>query len=233
MKDYSQLFRRFWFKAGSTGRHVLHVVILLLLTFSFVAITRSCMRFFPAYRPAPENNHNSHLEKLLEPRKSRPLDWKWIVIHHSGTREGSAAAFDRYHRWHKGWDSLGYHFVIGNGTQTPDGQIEVGSRWSEQEIGAHAGVREFNQRGIGICLVGNFEIDNPTSHQLHSLRVLLQYLMRQYRIPAERIIGHQEVPGAHTKCPGANFPMAELRQSLEHWWTHTQTDAEELENTEN
>ena len=28
----------------------------------------------------------------------------------------------------KGWDELGYHFVIGNGTDTRDGQVEVGSR---------------------------------------------------------------------------------------------------------
>src|SRR4051812_3753672 len=51
--------------------------------------------------------------------------WQYIVIHHSATPSGSAAAFDRMHRA-KGWDELGYHFVIGNGTMSGDGQIEVG-----------------------------------------------------------------------------------------------------------
>jgi 5-methylcytosine-specific restriction endonuclease McrA len=36
--------------------------------------------------------------------------------------------FDRSHR-DKGWDELGYHFVIGNGTSSGDGVVEVGTRW--------------------------------------------------------------------------------------------------------
>ena len=56
-----------------------------------------------------------------------PNKWLYIVIHHSATPAGSAAQFDRSHR-QKGWDELGYHFVIGNGTGSRDGQIEVGPR---------------------------------------------------------------------------------------------------------
>ena len=49
------------------------------------------------------------------------LDVRAIVIHHSATDRGGAKAFDEYHRKKNGWDELGYHFVIGNGTDTPDG----------------------------------------------------------------------------------------------------------------
>jgi hypothetical protein len=40
----------------------------------------------------------------------------------------------RFHKQHKarGWDGLGYHFVIGNGSDTADGEIEVGHRWKIQ-----------------------------------------------------------------------------------------------------
>src|SRR5437016_3151778 len=48
--------------------------------------------------------------------------WRWIIIHHSATPSGSAAKFDRDHR-SKGWDELGYHFVVGNGSETRLGQI--------------------------------------------------------------------------------------------------------------
>src|ERR1019366_878150 len=65
-----------------------------------------------------------------------PRPWRWIVVHHSDTTTGGAAAFDKMHRA-KGWDELGYDFVIGNGSDTSDGQIEVGSRWTKQKIGAH------------------------------------------------------------------------------------------------
>src|SRR4030042_5047286 len=80
--------------------------------------------------------------------------WHTIVVHHSGTVQGSAAAFDAYHR-QRGWDGLGYHFVIGNGTLSSDGCIETGYRWWEQRDGAHA--KEHNKKTVGICLVGDFK----------------------------------------------------------------------------
>src|SRR4051812_31599948 len=54
--------------------------------------------------------------------------WTCVVIHHSGTEVGGARRFDRAHR-SRGWDELGYHFVVGNGSDTADGQVEVGPRW--------------------------------------------------------------------------------------------------------
>jgi hypothetical protein len=82
-------------------------------------------------------------------------DWKYIVIHHSATAFGSDTEFDRYHR-RKGCleNGLGYHFVIGNGSGIPDGEIEIGNRRLDQIDGAHASVEEYNHYGIGI--VGNF-----------------------------------------------------------------------------
>ena len=38
--------------------------------------------------------------------------WTTIVLHHSATPSGNASLFDKFHRG-KGWDELGYHFVIG------------------------------------------------------------------------------------------------------------------------
>ncbi len=130
--------------------------------------------------------------------------WKHIVIHHSATGEGSARAFDRYHRKVKGWKGLAYHFVIGNGTGTSDGAVEVGYRWKSQSVGAHAGVREYNQYGIGICLVGDFEHSVPTKKQMASLRELLGRLTGRFKIRPENVVRHRDV--GETKCPGRNFP---------------------------
>ena len=63
--------------------------------------------------------------------------WTDIVIHHSATRSGSAQSFHEYHQ-SRGWDGLGYDFVIGNGHGSRDGQVEAGYRWREQKRGAHA-----------------------------------------------------------------------------------------------
>ena len=138
-----------------------------------------------------------------------PRPWRWIVVHHSDTKTGCAAAFDRYHKDVHHWDELGYHFVIGNGTGSGDGQIEVGPRWSKQKWGAHAGVKEFNEFGIGICLVGHFDVTRPTPAQMQSLTQLTAWLMTSYHIPASHIIGHRDAK--HTNCPGRYMDLPALR----------------------
>jgi hypothetical protein len=130
--------------------------------------------------------------------------WRYIVIHHSATGSGSAAQFDRAHR-DRGWDGLGYHFVIDNGNGGPDGRVEVGPRWTEQMHGAHTGgtpENEYNELGIGVCLVGDFRGSMPSSRQLAGMRRLVAYLCWRYNIPPENVITHQDAPGANTECPG-------------------------------
>jgi len=148
--------------------------------------------------------------------------WYYIVIHHSATPTGGAAAFDKEHRA-KGWDELGYHFVIGNGTDTRDGLVEVGPRWKKQKWGAHAKTPDnrFNDHGIGICLVGNFDVTRPTARQMDSLAKLVAYLQSTYRIPSERIVGHGSVHnlangGTITECPGRNMNVANVRRLSAH-----------------
>jgi len=161
----------------------------------------------PAVRPSPPQVPADWVPPVA------PNAWRWIVIHHSATATGSAAIFDREHR-NKGWDELGYHFVIGNGTGSADGQIEVGSRWTRQKWGAHAKTPDnrFNDYGIGICLVGNFEIGQPTPAQLQSLNRLLLYLMQTYRIPPARVLGHGETKP--TDCPGRNLRLEDVRRTM-------------------
>jgi N-acetyl-anhydromuramyl-L-alanine amidase AmpD len=130
--------------------------------------------------------------------------WRYLVIHHSATDRGSAALFDRSHR-RRGWDELGYHFVIDNGRGGPDGRIEVGSRWRSQKWGAHCGGtpdNEYNNFGIGICLVGDLRERMPSAAQLASLRRLARYLVLRYGIPPGNVIGHRDAPNARTVCPG-------------------------------
>jgi N-acetyl-anhydromuramyl-L-alanine amidase AmpD len=120
--------------------------------------------------------------------------------------------FEQWHR-KRGWDELGYHFVITNGDGGTDGNVEVGSRWLKQKHGAHAKsvTGEYNEQGIGICLVGNFEAAEPTPAQWASLVKLTAFLTRRYDIPNERIIGHQDV-NAKTQCPGKGLDLRRLRE---------------------
>lgn len=142
--------------------------------------------------------------------------WTDIVIHHSATDVGGAVRFDQFHRNEKGWDELGYHFVIGNGTDTPDGAIEVGSRWKSQKHGAHCKTPNnyYNDHGIGICLVGNFDKSSPSRAQLASLKRLTEFLIREARISPSRVHTHGEITHS-TACAGRNFPISGFRRSVQ------------------
>ncbi|MFH1370516.1 MAG: peptidoglycan recognition family protein [Planctomycetota bacterium] len=150
---------------------------------------------------------------------SRPdRAWSAIIIHHSATREGNAAIIDKWHREKNGWDGIGYDFVIGNGTNSSDGEIEPTYRWRGQLTGAHAGGTPgnwANEEGIGICLIGDFNYSIPTPKQRASLVQLIRFLQQRYHIPKNRIYGHGNTPGGHvTDCPGDRFPMAWLKSAL-------------------
>ena len=143
--------------------------------------------------------------------------WRWIVVHHSASDTGSAAAFDQFHRDGRHWDELGYHFVIGTGGGSSDGAVEVGSRWPKQKWGAHCRVgdnEEYNYCGIGICLVGNFDRRRPTEAQMASLARLVDYLADRYRIDDSHVIGHSSVDD--TRCPGRNFSFEDLLARVRH-----------------
>lgn len=141
--------------------------------------------------------------------------WRWIVLHHSDDRSGNLAKYDRIHRETNHWDECGYHFVIGNGSASGDGAVEVGSRWFKQKHGAHAKTADnrFNDFGVGICLVGDFESDGPpTKAQMDATVRLCRWLMAKYRIPLTDVVGHCDCKA--TACPGKFFPWAELRERL-------------------
>jgi LysM repeat protein len=138
--------------------------------------------------------------------------WRYIIIHHSATRTGNAAIFDSHHRRLGMTYGLAYHFVIGNGTGSGDGEIEVGGRWKRQLHGGHVRSRQMNEIAIGICLVGDFNKTYPTRRQMENLVPLVQYLMNRYNVPKKKVVGHRDVQS--TDCPGKNLSLTSLRGKL-------------------
>ncbi|MHC4135068.1 MAG: peptidoglycan recognition protein family protein [Planctomycetota bacterium] len=162
-------------------------------------------------RPAPA--HAGLPQAWRPPRGVRERRWRYIVIHHMASPKGSAAVIDRMHR-KRGWDGLGYHFVIGNGSLTGDGAVEVGYRWTRQQKGAHARARpgddnRWNLHGIGVCLVGDFTQAAPSAGQLDVLVRLVRALRAEYNVSVDNIVPHRFV--RPTECPGRKFPWQEFR----------------------
>ena len=131
---------------------------------------------------------------------------KKIVIHHSATETGNAAFFRVLHRVVNLWNDIGYHFVIGNGSLSEDGEVEAGRPLPFQ--GAHA--RGANEDSIGICLVGNFNITEPTAAQMNSLGILLRKLMAEYSLSRDSITLHRLVSGSSTECPGKRLNLKKV-----------------------
>lgn len=153
------------------------------------------------YRPITQEP----IDRIVGP-KSRSSKWKYITLHHSATLGGNAERFDRDH-YRRGMGGLFYHFVIGNGTLSGDGEIEVGWRWRKQK----SVDRPFD---IQICLVGNFNTQKVNNAQFDSLVKLISVLRQQYGIPLNSIRKHKDVGRKITECPGDNFPLYKLLAEL-------------------
>ncbi|MBI2824685.1 MAG: N-acetylmuramoyl-L-alanine amidase [Planctomycetia bacterium] len=143
--------------------------------------------------------------------------WKYIVLHHSATTAGDVLSIDEDHRGRTDaagdhWLGIGYHFVIGNGHGMADGAVEPTFRWREQLQGAHAGVHRYNDEGIGICLVGNFNEGPPTPRQIDAARTLVSQLAGRFAIPRAGCLRHDDI--GNTECPGRLFPWDQIAGPL-------------------
>ncbi|MFN2475510.1 MAG: N-acetylmuramoyl-L-alanine amidase [Chthoniobacterales bacterium] len=144
--------------------------------------------------------------------------WKFIIVHNSGTKQGNARAFDYYHRNVRHMQNgMAYHFVVGNGTSSGNGQVEVGDRWRRQINGGHVHSDYLNNISLGICLVGDFNRGQPTRAQLDATEELIKYLRDRCGRVEGHAIGvrpHREMnpPRWATDCPGDAFPYDWFRR---------------------
>lgn len=120
----------------------------------------------------------------------------YIVVHCSATPPTMDIGAEEIRSWHttKGWSDIGYHNVIKR-----DGTIEFGRDMNA--IGAH--VRGYNDKSIGVCMVGGVDKDmkpqsNFTDKQFLSLQILLGFYKREY--PLAKIVGHRELNSGKA-CP--------------------------------
>jgi hypothetical protein len=157
----------------------------------------------------------------VSPDRRNPR-WQMIVVHNSGTRQGNARVFDYYHRHVRHMQNgLAYHFVIGNGTSTRNGEIEIGDRWRRQINGGHVHSDYLNNIALGICLVGDFNRDQPTRAQLDCCEELIRYLRQRcgkfdsFHYPVVKPHREANPPRWGTDCPGNAFPYPWFRRFRE------------------
>lgn len=130
---------------------------------------------------------------------------KWIVIHYSATpieRVYTYAQLDRDHRM-RGFREVGYHYYLPRaGGRVRGRDLSQPGRF---EMGAHS--KGENDASIGICFEGGVTLDEPNrgwdtrnADQIREMVRLIDELL--VRFPNAEVIGHRDMPGAKTQCPG-------------------------------
>jgi hypothetical protein len=121
----------------------------------------------------------------------------YLVVHCSATPPSMDIGAEKIDEWHKerGWDGIGYHFVIRR-----DGLVELGRPL--EAVGAH--VRGYNYLSVGICMIGGVNEsgeseDNFLPAQSNALLMTLTFLRQIY--PTAEIRGHRDFPEVDKDCP--------------------------------
>uniref|UniRef100_A0A6J0TFP4 N-acetylmuramoyl-L-alanine amidase n=1 Tax=Pogona vitticeps TaxID=103695 RepID=A0A6J0TFP4_9SAUR len=152
------------------------------------------------------------------PYKGTPTQLKlplhFVYIHHTSTpskpcRTFSACTADmrsmqRFHQDIRGWDDIGYSFVIGG-----DGYVYQGRGW--HWVGAHT--LGYNSKGYGISFIGDYMKALPGAYDLELMKNnFLRCAVRGSKLHANYTIhGHRQMV-LTTSCPGDR-----LFEEIETW----------------
>lgn len=119
-----------------------------------------------------------------------------IIIHCSDTPEGRHVDVETVRQWHlqKGWDDIGYHYVI-----YLDGSVHDGRPLGQ--VGAHC--KGHNAHSIGICYIGGCDNtmkpkDTRTAKQEAALVKLIKDLKMVF--PGASVHGHNEFSAKPCPC---------------------------------
>lgn len=134
-----------------------------------------------------------------------------IIIHCSDSPFGDRAQINDWHK-QRGWNGIGYHYVILNGViksgdkydPAKDGVLQDGRPL--EKVGAHC--QGHNAESIGICLIGKKTFSEK---QLQRLLWVVGLYMDRFKISIDHVKGHYEYDKGKT-CP--NFDMNIFRHKL-------------------
>ncbi|XP_056006488.1 uncharacterized protein LOC130050429 isoform X8 [Ostrea edulis] len=106
-----------------------------------------------------------------------------------------------------GWSDIGYSFLVGE-----DGAVYEGRGW--HHVGAHT--QNYNSRGFGVSVMGNFMHRKPNNAALNAIKNLIQCgIDTGYVTSGYSLYGHRDV--GTTDCPGDDL-YNEIRT-----WSHYNT----------
>lgn len=137
-----------------------------------------------------------------------------IIVHHSLTEDSSTVSWGAIRKYHVetlGFNDIGYHAGV---ELVRSGRVDyfevfLGRLWDVP--GAHT--KGQNRDSLGICFIGNYDLEDPPKKMLIEGGKLIAMWMKLFDIPFERIYPHHYFADYKT-CPGSQFYMSELFSSI-------------------
>lgn len=162
---------------------------------------------------------NEIVKKLIS--QASIIKWQYIVIHHSLTPDQKKNDWETIRKWHTGdhpqsnlnWKNIGYHF----GIEKIKGKVTLHTGRELSEAGAH--VLGFNDLGIGLLIVGNYDLSEPAPEVWEKAICLCKSLCWYFDISPQHVIGHRETYTILNKpvkktCPGLQFDLNRFRNYI-------------------
>ncbi len=116
------------------------------------------------------------VEKVIFSELAQPPSrWGRIAVHYGGTPFLLAQ------------ESKGCHFVVCNGSDGADGQIQPTQKWRGQCSIIPSRSRDGSGRTIHICVIADGKTTRPTDIQIKRVEALVEGLHRQFNIQPESI----------------------------------------------
>jgi N-acetylmuramoyl-L-alanine amidase len=140
---------------------------------------------------------------------------KKIILHHSATKDSGTVSWQAIRRFHIhecAWDDIGYHYGIEWIQDQPwaEPHVEILMGRMPGTVGAHTAGH--NKGSIGICAVGNFDIDPPYGEIWDTTLVLVRWLLKMYALKKGDVYGHRDF--ANKTCPGKLWDLDLFRKQL-------------------
>ena len=138
-------------------------------------------------------------------------NWEYIIIHHSATIDSSAYSWDAIKKYHveiNKWSDIGYH----GGIELVGEEYKLLAGRPLNMKGAHCKDGSMNDRALGFCFVGNYDIIEPTISMLIIASHQIKSWMDIFHIPVENIKGHRDY--SIKSCPGSLFNLDLFREML-------------------
>ena len=141
---------------------------------------------------------------------------KFIIIHYTGMKKESLAI----KRLQNPKSKVSSHYLIKNNGEILRLVPDLYEAW-------HAGVstwknfKSLNQNSIGIEITNpghQYGYKNFSSKQIFSLKKLLNFLIKEFRINKKCILGHSDVSPGRKKDPGEKFPWEMLAKNKIGFW---------------